>query len=459
MAYIHHGPKFSFTSDLDTPRIANLQSFSKDLLQDYENNGFPFATVSIQPKLTSDSSFFLAPTIETGPFITFDSLVIVSSKKHSTAYFAQLLRIRKGTAYNEEAITRISERLKQVRFVKEIQPARVLFIENDANTYIYVEDRPSNSFDGIIGFQPNATTNRIVFTGDVTLKLENALRRGEKIDFQWRRLQEETQNLDISTFLPYLLQTRIGAWGDVEIYRRDSTFTQTRLQLSVGYLWGPDRNIRGFYENWSSGDLGSDIAQIDDVRIQRYGIAGSLVNLDFIDNPMKGYKMEATASAGLKTLTIDPENSTSQDEEQYQFELDLKTWIPVSKRVSFSPRLQFQSRQDTSLRLNEYFRVGGLNTLRGFDEESIFARSFASASLELKYRLDQTSAFFLFFDQGWYDRIDNGYFKDTPFGFGLGAILGTRNGGFRLVYALGSEQDNPILLRNGKVHFGFVNRF
>ena len=107
--------------------------------------------------------------------------------------------------------------------------------------------------------------------------------------------------------------------------------------------------------------------------------------------------------------------------------------------------------------------VAYVNTLeekmRGFNEESIFASTYAIFTAELKFQLDKSSAVFLFYDQAWYERNDNVYFSDTPFGFGAGALLGTANGSFSIFYALGSEQNNPILLRNGKIHFGFINRF
>ena len=134
-------------------------------------------------------------------------------------------------------------------------------------------------------------------------------------------------------------------------------------------------------------------------------------------------------------------------------------WLPLAKRVSFGLSSMAGFKADKANRFNELYRIGGLGSIRGFDEESIFAQNFAIETAELKYLLDATSAVFLFYDQAWYERSDDVYFNDTPFGFGAGALIGTSSGSFRISYGLGSEQNNPILLRNGKVHFGYINSF
>jgi len=49
--------------------------------------------------------------------------------------------------------------------------------------------------------------------------------------------------------------------------------------------------------------------------------------------------------------------------------------------------------------------------------------------------------------------------KDHPFGFGAGFSFGTNIGIFSISYALGQQLNNPILMRNGKVHFGYIAYF
>jgi hypothetical protein len=44
-------------------------------------------------------------------------------------------------------------------------------------------------------------------------------------------------------------------------------------------------------------------------------------------------------------------------------------------------------------------------------------------------------------------------------GFGAGITFETKAGLFSITYALGRAFDNPVALRGGKVHFGFLSLF
>jgi hemolysin activation/secretion protein len=109
---------------------------------------------------------------------------------------------------------------------------------------------------------------------------------------------------------------------------------------------------------------------------------------------------------------------------------------------------------------NEIYRIGGLQTLRGFDEQAIFATSFLIGTIEYRFILEQNSNIFLFLDQAYYeDTAREEPLIDSPFGFGAGVNFETGAGIFSLTYALGQQFDNTISLRGGKVHFGFTGFF
>ncbi|MBP7409004.1 MAG: hypothetical protein KA941_09630, partial [Flavobacteriales bacterium] len=72
----------------------------------------------------------------------------------------------------------------------------------------------------------------------------------------------------------------------------------------------------------------------------------------------------------------------------------------------------------------------------------------------------ENANFFLFVDQAWWeDAAQEQLVTDTPRGFGLGTSFETKAGLFSITYALGQQFENPILLRGGKVHFGFTSLF
>jgi hemolysin activation/secretion protein len=109
---------------------------------------------------------------------------------------------------------------------------------------------------------------------------------------------------------------------------------------------------------------------------------------------------------------------------------------------------------------NELFRLGGMNSLRGVDENSILASAYGLATLETRYLFDQGSAVFLFFDGGYYEKaLENESESDYPLGFGAGLQLETEAGIFLLNYALGRHFRNPVNISRAKIHVGYRNHF
>ena len=96
----------------------------------------------------------------------------------------------------------------------------------------------------------------------------------------------------------------------------------------------------------------------------------------------------------------------------------------------------------------------------GFDEASILCSTYAIGTIEYRFVFEENSNFFLFAEQGWWERdVKDEFSTDTPLGFGVGTTFETKAGLFSLTYALGQQFDNPVQLRGGKVHFGFISLF
>ena len=109
---------------------------------------------------------------------------------------------------------------------------------------------------------------------------------------------------------------------------------------------------------------------------------------------------------------------------------------------------------------NELFRIGGLKSLRGFDEESIYASSYSMGKIEYRYLIEQNSFLFLFMNAAYVQDQSRGkHIYDTPYGFGTGIDFETKLGIMSVSYALGKQFNNPIYFRNAKIHFGIVNYF
>ncbi|MDQ3109641.1 MAG: hypothetical protein M3R17_07070 [Bacteroidota bacterium] len=447
----------------------------EDILDWCENNGYPFASVRLDSvSFVNDQTISAQLHLEKNRYTKIDSIDVKGNLRLSKPFLYNYIGISPGDAYDESKLRATSKRLKELSFAKETKSYTILFTEKYTKLTLFLDKKRSGQFDGILGFLPDSKTGKILFTGDVRLRLQNSFAHGEIIELNWRRLQEQTQDLKAHFNYPYLFRTPVGIDYAIKLYRRDTTFLDVNQVIGLQYLFSANTSVNTFVKRRSSNLLSTSglenatvLPQYADISTTSYGIGFHHEHLDYRFNPRKGFSFTIISDIGnrniKKNAKLNPliyENITLRTT-QYSGELLLDKFWPLGKRSTIKTGVQSAWIYNTgSIFRNELFRIGGLKTLRGFDEESIYASSFAIGTVEYRYQLEQNSWFFVFADGCWYENLSQGnYNNDLPFGFGTGVTFETKAGIFAMTYALGSQQGNPIQFKDGKIHVGFVGLF
>ncbi|MFT4595178.1 MAG: outer membrane protein assembly factor BamA [Bacteroidia bacterium] len=453
-----------------------LSTLKKRLLQFYENRGYPFAEVQLDSFQLIENRLSVRLNLAKNEAYKIDSIVVKGTGRIKSKYLQNYLGIKQKSPYNESKITPISTRLKEIAFVSETQPPEVVFgDEGKAKLYVYVDKKRASQFDGILGVLPSSEEpGKVLVTGELSIKLLSAFRRGELIDISWRKIQARTQNLNIHLAYPFLFNTSFGLDGTFELYKRDTLYLNLRGVIGVQYhLIGNDHikvfaDIRNTNVLATSTLISTSTLNPDNVdsRTQLYGFGYKMQRLDYRLNPRKGFEIYAEASAGNKKIipdgTVEATRYDGLKINSFQLNAVLKAayFIPIPNRSTIRISFNGGYMRSENLFESEAYRIGGLKTLRGFDEESIYATMFGIGTIEYRFLLDPNSFIFAFFDGAYYENTStNKSISDRPFGFGLGISFFTKIGVFSLNYALGKQFDNPIDFRAGKIHFGVVSYF
>jgi hypothetical protein len=147
---------------------------------------------------------------------------------------------------------------------------------------------------------------------------------------------------------------------------------------------------------------------------------------------------------------------------QYQYQLKLDYFLPIKVKSTLKFGLNLNQLIAPVIYFNELQREGGINSLKGFNEQSIFASNFNMLDIEYRYLLGLNSHFKLFWNGAYYENksvgIQNQIF-DMPWGFGIGGNIETGAGILSLAYGLGKQKGNNFDLRTGKFHFGINSYF
>ncbi|MFY7990424.1 MAG: hypothetical protein ACOVO3_06815, partial [Fluviicola sp.] len=429
-----------------------------ELLQKLERNGYPFARVRLTDMRYEHSKLIADLDLQPNQRVKWVGLNLESSKiKLSSRFLENYLHIRAGDWYDQEQINLLPVRLKQLSYLREVKPAELLFTPEGATLYLYLESRPISSFNGTIGLQQNPVTLKYQFTGDVRLRLQNVLKRAELFELNWRSIQPGSPQLKTQASLPYLFRTPFGLDGQFQLIKRDSTFLELKSGVGVSYFLNAGNTLKAFYKNHQSNLLSAgNQSGFSNMVNNQYGLAIQHQQVDFLPNPRKGLIWVLEGSAGNRRITRD---SIEKRSLVINVSGSIDWYIPIGKRWVFKTGLNTESYIADSTQTNELIRFGGNMNQRGFLEDEFYATTRTTGSLEIRFVLDQFSNLFLFYDQTWYERNAQSYLQDAPFGFGGGIRFGTNIGIFSLTYALGKQQNNPILLRDSKIHFGYIAYF
>jgi outer membrane protein assembly factor BamA len=454
-------------------RIREAARLQNDILDWCENNGYPFASVRLDSvQIDSDQTITAKLNLNTSRFTKIDSIVVKGDLKLTSAFLHNYIGVAPGDPYNEQILRTIPARLRELPFVRETQPYTILFTEKYTRLTLYLDKKRAGQFDGIVGLLPDSRTGKLVFTGDVRLRLQNSIGRGELIDLNWRRLQEQTQDLKARLTYPYLFRTPAGVDYSIFIYRRDTSFIDVQQNIGILYLFSGTSSLKAFVNLRNSALLSTALYEnltvlppVADVNTTSWGLSFRQEYLDYRLNPRRGYIIGITADIGNRVIRQNPNLNPVAYENiplksvQYNANIQLDRYWALGKRSTIKTGILGVWLQNDQIFRNELFRIGGLKSLRGFDEESIFASSYAIGTIEYRFLLETNSYFFIFGNAAWYEDRSATFLTDTPAGIGTGVSFETKAGILSISYALGRQFNNPVLLRDGKIHIGIVSLF
>jgi len=436
--------------------------FMHSLHRIYLNEGYPFSKIYLDSIIFFEASITAMLRVERGIQLMWSSLFIRGDTIFSEKMLSNLIKIKPNQRYSELSFEQISEKIQQIHFIEEIQPAKLLFTHQGVELYTYLKRKSANSLYGMVGFQPNTQTSRISLTGEVSLKLQNLLKRVEKISIEWNGVGEKTQDLKAQLHYPYLFNTSFGVGTVFELHKNDSTFLDVKTMLSVDYYFSFHQFISAFYQtnssNLLSGAFNSNMSNLGAIRTNYYGLLFSNIKVDNPRNPRSGWTMLLNCSVGVRNTSV-LDSVASEKNTVFRSELHLSNFFSLSSRVVLLLRNQTMLYYAPTIYSNETYRYGGAKVQRGFNEQELHSTAQTTFSAEGRFLMDKNSFVFLFFDQSLYENNSETYYRDDPYGFGAGLSFGTNAGFFSLTYALGQQFNNPLFLRDGKIHFGYISYF
>ncbi|WDO14398.1 hypothetical protein MH928_06805 [Flavobacterium sp. WW92] len=438
----------------DTLKLAfsETETFFTTTLNTLERRGYSLAKLQLV-NLKKQKGILLADlSFETEKLRQVNDIVINGYDKFPEGHKKEIKRRYRNKVFNQESLKNIHNDFNQFQFVTQTKYPEILFMNDTTKVYVYVEKSKPNRFDGFIGFG-NDDNGDLKVNGYLDLLLVNSLNVGERFNLYWKSDGNDQKTFNVNIELPYIFRSPLGIKAQLNIFKQDSTFQNTQTAIDLGYYFNYNTRLYVGYQSTES----NDIQNLNSSTITDFDNSFFTSNFEFTKFRNEDFLFPDKTLINIKG-GVGKRNSEASKNNQFFTNIDLRHNFYLNNKNIVAIRSQNFLLQSDSYITNELFRFGGINSIRGFNENSLQANLFSSILTEYRYVLAPTIYVHSIIDFGYYqDKTTDNDGNLLGLGFGFGLL--TKNGLFNIVYANGSTGNQQIKLSNSIVHISFKARF
>ncbi len=428
--------------------ITEIETTLFNITKKLEKEGKSFSKVQLKNIIIKDKTIFADLHINESKKRKINKVIIKGYVEFPKSYLKNYFNITSNTVFNQKKIEEISIDTKKLQFVSEIKKPEILFTKDSTLLYLFLKKKQNNSFDGIVNFS-SKEDGGILFNGNLDLKLNNILNTGEKFNLFWNSIGEERQEFKITTEIPYIFNSVISPELSFSIYKQDSSFINTKFYSSIKYNLSNKLKIGLSYSSESSEDLSkkettNKITSFDNSFIGLNFLFLNPKNDEFHNNK---FYLEVNPFLGKRKI----DNSTTN---QYKVVTTASYIWDINNRNSVYIRNETGVLNSDTFLNNELFRIGGANSLRGFNEQSIFTREYTYFNFEYRYLTSTKSYLYTITDIG---KIKEE--KDQLISYGLGYLFKTSNSQININITVGEKNQNTNDFNNSRMVISWINIF
>lgn len=385
---------------------------------------------------------------------TIDSIKVKGYEKFSKSHIKHYAGIKKENKFNKSKLIEKSNILNSLGFVSVTKPPEILFKKDSTIVYLYLKKEKNNLFDGILGFATNEDSQKLIFNGYLNLELNNNLNFGEQFLLNYKADGNDQQNFKAKLTVPYLFKTPFGLITELKIFKRDSTFSTSDQLIKVRYQINTTSKSYIGFKGYESSNLRKDNST--NIDVEDYTSKFILVGLSYT-------KAQNNILFPIKSIFhLDTEIGSREydnaNESQIRASLLLHTIFNLNYKNSIYLKNNTELLNSESYFTNELFRFGGINSIRGFNENSIDASFYSVLNSEYRYQINQ--------DIYVHSIIDFAYFeneiivlKQKLYSFGIGIGLQTTAGIIKFSIANGNTENQDFNFSNTKIHISILSKF
>ena len=437
-----------------TVEINELESFLKETTKRLADRGYPFNKIKlINIKEIDNSSISANLNVDLGEKRTLDKIKIKGYEKFPKSFTKQYLKLLTEETFDFEKIKEKSKKINNLGFVRQTKDPEVLFKKDSTITYLFIEKTENNSFDGFIGFATNEESNKLELNGYVNLKLSNTLNYGEEITLDYKSTDNEDKFFKTNIIAPFVLQSPLGLELSLNLTKKDTSYTKDEQSIGVNYL---TKNKHGISLHLSYLNSVSNLTIVNQ-SIKDYNSKFQKIRYSYLE-PNINNKLIPIKFLNTLEFSIGERRDNTNTRKQIKYKTKTYNNFKITNKSSIYLNFESYGLISTNFYLNEMLLFGGINSIRGFEENSIAANKLFMINSEYRFTIDNNIYINTILDSAYYENSLSDI-KGYIYGLGLGLNINTNSGVFKINYANGVKKGEAVDLKLSKIHVSFSNTF
>ena len=432
-------------------RFKQIESVTKEITEILSEGGYPFGKVGfINYELVNPTTIKLEMEIQYGSKRNIDKVIVKGYENFPKNFIKNIFKPGKSNSLDVDKALSLANKIDKTGFARNIKDPEILFTKDSSALYLYIEKIRRNTFDGFLSFDTDENSGRINIEGYAKINLINTFNGGEKINFDFRSQKNQDRSLNSDVYIPYVFGSPLNLKYGLNLIQKDSSYTSNENLIDIDMIFGNIRSGLGLQTNKSTSE--EAIENVENFKSKLINVFSEYIILDNSDQLIPElFKISLRYGSGLKEQSGEKTNFS-----KYSVELHRK--FNLSSKFKLQSSITRRKINSKNLVNNELLRFGGYNSIRGYDENSIFTDGYTLLKTSLNYYLNDTIYIYTIFDLANYSNEILDLNEDIYSG-GIGFSSRTDNGIVSISYSKGNNWGNSFNLKNAKINVIFVTFF
>ena len=433
-------------SGIDSIKIKTREfsDITNQLLEQIDRKGNSFSEITYVNPLLKNDTLFLEMKISNSSSRKIDKVITRGYEDFPKKFITKFFLIDKNTVFSKQKLNQVSALSNKLDFIKEKKAPEVLFKKDSTHLYLFLDKIGTSSFDGLVNFSSKENGKGLLLNGNLDLKLNNTFNTGEKFEIIWNKVSDEKTDFKINSYVPYILNSKFSTTLEFYLYRQDSTFINTNFELKTDYSINQKSHASILYSSEKSNYL-LNISNNDLASYSNYFIG-------------LGYELKKSSTSNLYkyknglnlNLTIGKRKTDRESINQLKFHFSAFANVQINNRGYLNIKNESGLLTSKNYLLNELFRIGGANSIRGYNEQSIFTNGYSYSNIEFRYSLDTSSYLYSITDLGGYKENTTNKIKKL-LGIGAGYQFRINNNLVNLGYVISTNSSTNAKLNSSRL--------